>query len=234
MRRCAIGSILAVAFLAAASVAWADWDGQWQKLENDANCRIWNDDSQRGNIVTWSGPCVNGKAEGEGIAVRKYFGSGQWKESRFEGELEGGKAHGKGTWIGPDGERYEGGWKDGLRDGQGLTLFSNGDRFEGSHQKGVFEGLGTYIWSDGDRYLGDFKGNQMHGYGVYIYSEGGSYQGEWSEGIKNGQGKRTWANGSLFEGTFVAGNPHGDGKCRNAAGEPGVCRYAHGEFMGWQ
>jgi hypothetical protein len=114
MRRCAIGSILAVAFLGAASAAWADWDGQWQTLEDDANCMIWNDNSQRGNKVTWSGPCENGKAEGQGVAVRRYFENGTWKESRFEGELEGGKAHGKGTWIGPDGEQYEGEWKDGL------------------------------------------------------------------------------------------------------------------------
>lgn len=234
MRVCTIGLILAVAFLGAASVARADWDGQWQKLENDETCKIWNDNSQRGSNVTWSGPCVNGRAEGQGIAVRKNFTAGQWKESRFEGELEGGKAHGQGTWIGPDGERYEGEWKDGLWDGQGITLFSNGDRFEGSHQKGVFDGLGTYIWSDGDRYLGGFKVNQMHGYGVYIYSAGGLYEGEWTEGTKNGQGKRTWADGSQFEGNFVAGNPHGDGKCRNTAGEPGVCRYAHGEFIGWQ
>jgi hypothetical protein len=75
---------------------------------------IWNDNSQRGNKVTWSGPCENGKAEGQGVAVRRYFENGTWKESRFEGELEGGKSHGKGTWIGPDGEQYEGEWKDGL------------------------------------------------------------------------------------------------------------------------
>ncbi len=234
MRSSAIGSILAVAVLGSASVALAVENGQWQALENDANCKIWNDNSQRGNKVTWSGPCENGKAERQGVAVRRYFENGQWKESRFEGELEGGKAQGRGTWTGPNGDQYEGDWADGLRDGQGITLFSNGDRFEGSHQEGEFDGLGTYIWSDGDRYLGDFKVNQMHGYGVYIYSDDGIYVGEWAEGIKNGQGKRTWADGSQFEGKFVAGNPHGNGKCRSAAGELGVCRYAYGEFMGWQ
>jgi hypothetical protein len=44
--------------------------------------------------VTWSGLCVGGKAEGQGIAIRRYFEAGQWKESRFEGNQEGGKAHG--------------------------------------------------------------------------------------------------------------------------------------------
>lgn len=234
MRGCTIATILAAASLWSASVARADETGQWQTLEDDANCMIWNDNSQRGSKVTWSGPCINGKAEGQATVVRRNFENGQWKESRFEGELEGGKAHGKGTWIGPDGERYEGEWQDGLRNGQGITLFSNGDRFEGNQQNGILDGLGTYIWSDGDRYLGGFKVNQMHGYGVYIYNNGGIYVGEWADGVKEGRGKRTWADGSQFDGEFVAGNPHGDGECRSATGESGVCRYAYGEFMGWQ
>ena len=234
MRRCAIGAILGLAFLWAASDAWADWYGQWQRLDNNASCMIWNDNSQRGNVVTWSGSCVGGKADGRGIAIRRYFEAGQWKESRFEGNQDGGKAHGYGVWLGPGGAGYEGEWKDGRPNGQGTTVNFTGDRYEGGHRDGGFDGHGSFSWSDGERYEGEFRGSQMHGHGVYVYADGGTYEGEWMEGVKYGQGERTWADGSQFEGLFVADNPHGDGRCRNAGGKSGPCRFAHGEFIGWQ
>lgn len=234
MRGCAGGIALSIAVLWAVPLAWGDANGQWQRLESQPDCMIWNDDSQRGNAVTWSGSCVGGKADGQGIAVRKYFEAGEWKESRFEGNQESGKAHGYGVWLGPDGARYEGEWKDGRPDGQGITWYSSGDRYEGSHRGGAFDGRGIYSWPDGERYEGEFRGNRMHGHGVYIYSDGGTYEGEWMEGVKYGQGIRTWADGSQFEGLFIADNPHGDGKCQNAGGESGPCRFTHGQFTGWQ
>ena len=74
----------------------------------------------------------------------------------------------------------------------------------------------------------------MHGWGTYTYRDGGSYQGEWVEGVRYGRGTRTWADGSQFEGEFLADNPHGDGSCRSAGGESGGCRFANGNFLGWQ
>lgn len=234
MKQSVMGSLAAVAILGTTSVAWANWEGQWPAIENDASCVIWNDVSQRGSTVTWSGSCVDGKAEGPGIAIRRYFENGRWKESRFEGEMNGGKADGFGVWIGPDGARYEGEWKDGQPNGKGTKTFFNGSRYEGSFHNGEPDGLGTFAWSDGERYEGEFKANQMNGYGVYTFNDGGRYEGEWLEGVKYGQGKRTWADGSQFEGPFVADNPDGNGKCRNAEGQSGACRFSHGKFVGWR
>ena len=51
--------------------------------------------------------------------------------SVYEGELENGKAEGKGVFRWADGSQYEGRWKDNMRDGSGTMIWANGDSYTG-------------------------------------------------------------------------------------------------------
>ena len=63
--------------------------GAWTVVANSP-CKIWNDNPDPGESVTWSGACVDGKASGKGRVVWK-TGKG---EETFEGQYLVGKQHG--------------------------------------------------------------------------------------------------------------------------------------------
>jgi hypothetical protein len=70
-------------------------------------CKIWNPQPQPNESVTWSGPCKDGYASGQGIL--------RWTENgkpdvEFEGRYANGKRNGHGVLITPDGNRVEGEW----------------------------------------------------------------------------------------------------------------------------
>lgn len=113
-------------------------DGRWRQVENKANCVVWNDAPRQNESVTWTGDCVNGKAAGSGRQVWRFLQNGVWRESRYTGEMRGGKAHGLGVYVWPGGERYEGGWGN-----------------------GKWHGFGVYVSADGVRYEGEFRGGKV-------------------------------------------------------------------------
>ena len=70
-------------------------------------CKVWNPEPQPNESVTWSGPCKDGFASGQGIL--------RWTENgkpdvEFDGEYAAGKRNGHGVLITPDGKRIEGEW----------------------------------------------------------------------------------------------------------------------------
>src|SRR6187200_1385587 len=80
-------------------------------------CKVWSSPLEGSEIITWSGPCPAGLAEGMGVA--------EWvREGRVVGRLEGrlcaGKADGFAIATWSNGDRYEGEWRDGLWYGRGL------------------------------------------------------------------------------------------------------------------
>ena len=83
-------------------------------------CKVWNPEPQPNESVTWSGPCKDGFASGQGIL--------RWTENgkpdvEFDGEYANGKRNGHGTLITPDGKRVEGAWVDDkLLTGDGNTI----------------------------------------------------------------------------------------------------------------
>lgn len=46
--------------------------------------------------------------------------------SYYEGQYEGGLAHGRGEFRWVDGVRYVGGWKNGFQDGEGFEIVEGG------------------------------------------------------------------------------------------------------------
>ncbi len=67
------------------------YSGRWQTLENNPSCVVWNPGLQVKSLTTWSGACVNGKAQGRGTSMWRYFKDGDWKETEYTGEMKNGK-----------------------------------------------------------------------------------------------------------------------------------------------
>jgi hypothetical protein len=113
------------------------------------DCRVL-DPELRGH---YAGPCVNGLAEGRGVARGI---------AHYEGEFKAGRKHGKGVKSWPNGDRYEGEFIDDRKEGVGAYTWGRGP------------------WA-GERYEGDYIEDRRHGYGVYRWPGGDVYRGPWRD-----------------------------------------------------
>lgn len=79
----------------------------WIVAENQP-CQLRNPYPEPGETVTWTGPCVDGRASGEGRWV--------WRHSEgvytYEGGMRDGAAHGRGTFTGADGHSITCQWRN--------------------------------------------------------------------------------------------------------------------------
>lgn len=114
--------------------------------------------------ASWSGPVVDGKAEGKGmLAITVRAKSGETMSGQFDAEMLAGKLHGKAA-----------------------AKWSNGDTFAGYYIGGLMEGKGVYKWASrsGRVYEGEYKNGLQDGYGVYKEAGGKVlYDGQWKDGI---------------------------------------------------
>ena len=127
--------------LAIAGISVATANGQQLQLRrspgwftNDKGCRVWDPSAKSNENFTWSGPCPNGTAAGEGVL--------QWFEDkkptdRYEGHLENGRVSGHGVLEWADG-RYDGQWSDFRPQGQGTYRNAKGEVFSGNWVLGCF------------------------------------------------------------------------------------------------
>ncbi|MCZ6847493.1 MAG: redoxin family protein, partial [Alphaproteobacteria bacterium] len=131
----------------------------WTK---DANgCAVWNDNPRTNKAVTWSGPCVNGKAHGKGIV--QFFKAGKPNGDRYVGDYRNGKAHGWGDHTWPNGDRYVGDYRNDKRHGRGVYTFSSGNRYEGEFRHSSRHGQGVFTMANGDRHEGEFRHRLWNG-----------------------------------------------------------------------
>jgi hypothetical protein len=174
--------LLALGFAATTAVA----EGRWQQVENRTNCEVWNDYPQPKSTATWTGDCVEGKADGYGELIWRYLADGEWTQDNYTGTLRYGKEHGRGVYVLGSGSewpgKYEGDWKDGEPHGRGVSA-----------------------WVDGDRYEGDWEGSLPHGRGAILFANGDKCEGDWREGKLLGTGKG-WVNGQLMKCVLDGGN----------------------------
>jgi len=132
---------------------------QWYELVNK-DCEVWNDHPMPRETATWSGRCVDGRAEGKGVLVWSFVENGQLKRESYKGAYLDGKHHGKGIYTWADGDRYEGEWKGDIHHGEGVYKWANGDVYKGSWKDDKHHGYGVYIWADGERYEGTWKNGE--------------------------------------------------------------------------
>lgn len=116
--------------------------------EATASCRVLDPELQG----QYDGPCVDGLAHGEGVAVGT---------ARYVGTFKAGRKHGKGIKQWSGGERYEGEFVDDLKQGQGIYVWGRQSQWAQQRYSGGFlqdrrHGEGTYEWPDGRRITGQW------------------------------------------------------------------------------
>ena len=212
-----------------ALVAWVLPIRNWQPVANHPDCVVLNKflpDSEialnlfrlpSDAVLTWSGTCADGKAQGQGTLVARYTQDGEPKTQSYEGGMKDGKSHGFGIHVWASGSTYEGGWNGGRPHGSGILVWANGDRYEGGWKNGREHGWGVLARTNRSRYEGGWKNGRRHGQGTLVSVADGRYQGEWKDGQKHGRGVGE-GNGHRYGGDWEDGVMHGQGVFLGAEG----------------
>jgi hypothetical protein len=151
---CALAALLAGTCLSFAAQAVED---DVSYIADKRGCKIANTYPRPGESITWSGPCKDGFANGEGIV--QWFLNGK-EDDRYEGQISMGWAEGHGVLIRSEGGKYDGDWKHSLQ-----------------------EGKGRYDAPDGSFYEGEWRAGKPHGQGQYRRPDGKVFIGEWVDGV---------------------------------------------------
>lgn len=146
-------------------------------LTGPDHCKIVDAHPADQRRATWSGPCKDGFADGNGTLV---WYSKEQETVRYEGDVRAGRLHGQIYSI----DRY-------------------GSQYEGSYVRGKREGKGIWVAQDGTRYDGEFSASRFHGAGTIAYADGGRYSGQWKNGQFHGKGKAEYLGGVVFDGEFI-------------------------------
>jgi len=128
--------------------------------------------------IEWDGDCINGFAEGTGIA--RHFNNGVLLGT-LEGTFVKGKVSGMGTINANDGTKYVGEFKDAKKHGQGTLTTGDGFKYVGAFKDDKPSGQGTVTFANGDKYVGEFKDGKYNGRGKLTGSDGRSQEGIWAE-----------------------------------------------------
>jgi hypothetical protein len=152
----------------------------------------------------YSGPCVGGLAEGQGVAE----GS-----ARYEGEFKAGMKQGRGVKSWPNGDRYEGEFVADRKQGKGAYTWGRGP------------------WA-GERYEGDYLADKRHGYGVYRWASGDVYRGPWENDAFTGEPTEMMRALGQFEREATAAvAKRGQKVCRELAVGIGGRDWLRGEVL---
>ena len=110
------------------------------------------------------------------------FASGQGNEVYYVGDVQGGKANGRGVALLSSGSRYAGEWRDNKRHGQGTFHWSDGAYYEGEFFDDQRDGTGTYHFPSGEVFIGDWENDLRNGRGT-VYDKDGNVvaEGQWED-----------------------------------------------------
>lgn len=112
--------------------------------------------------------------------TRLNFSSKKNSTVQYVGEIENGKANGKGFGFWTTGSIYDGQWKENLRHGKGEFTWADGEKYQGEFAEDQREGFGIYYWKNGERYEGQWKEDRRNGEGTLYDSKGKvKYSGKW-------------------------------------------------------
>ncbi|MGE0425846.1 MAG: tetratricopeptide repeat protein [Reyranellaceae bacterium] len=169
-----------------------------------SGCRLWKNWSDPKVALHWSGPCVDGVAEGEGILEwwiqeKPYLSPEMY--ARYEGRVRNGRRDGPGLYVSRYGRREQGEWRDDRFDtGMRFTV----DRFEGYDiEASVVSGEAfratliqrAFVDRRAGRYEGGWIGNVLGGYpdgaGRFVSSDGTILEGVWQRGCLHVAGQYT-------------------------------------------
>ena len=110
-----------------------------------------------------------------------------------------------GVITAPDGNRYIGEMNEGKANGKGALIFTDGKRYEGQFRDGAPSGHGIVTHPDGESYNGNFKDGKKSGEGKLVSADGKIYVGQFKDDAPNGRGAVTMPDGKRYSGNFVNG-----------------------------
>ena len=177
---------------------------------------------------SWTGPCSDDKAHGEGEA--------QLGNATYEGHAEDGFAHGLGVLKFDDGASYDGAWSKGKFHGYGTLIDPDGDKHAGHWRAGQPHGEGARTnadgttvrgrWSDGvlvekfesqddSRTAAADRDQAMETAAasckVQVFDELLDWSGSCTGALATRTGEGRSAQGVSYGGTAVDGKAHGQG-----------------------
>ena len=133
--------------------------GDWV-TDAKSGCQIWDPNPQLEESVSWSGPCVQGRAEGKGVV--------QWLKGAVPYETD------------------DGDWHGGRQTGNGKQSWTNG-RYDGELAEGEPNGRGV-LTIQKLRYEGDFRNGKPNGLGALTVGNQ-TVRGDWKDGCLQGSRK---------------------------------------------
>ncbi|MCI4665273.1 MAG: peptidoglycan-binding protein [Neomegalonema sp.] len=187
-------------------------------IKGRSDCVLSRLDPRPKETITWSGACVKGKPEGEGVLVRRFRLEGRRAEVRYEGGMKDGEPSGRGVMIGPKKRRYVGHWLRGQRHGVGEEVKNSGVRYTGEWRFDLYEGQGRLTTPKGLTYQGGWKGGFRDGKGVETYKNGDRYEGDFVFDARDGKGVYSFKSGASYDGAWSRGLPEGAGVYRTRKG----------------
>lgn len=101
-------------------------------------CKVWDPHPSAGETASWSGDCINGLAQGDGVVLWSRYGVSFEKD---EGHWDQGRQSGRGTQDWHSG-RYEGELLEGEPSGYGVMKLQT-SQYEGEFRKGKPNGDGA-------------------------------------------------------------------------------------------
>lgn len=158
------------------------------------------------------------------------YGTREFDNGVYIGDLVAGVPHGEGTYEWFDGTVYTGSWVYNKLEGFGKLTFIDGSYYEGEWANDQCNGQGTYVFSNGDRYEGHWENDYMNGEGQMWFANGDHYAGQWLDGWMNGDGTMTYANGNVYTGSWRYDQRHGEGVMKNKNGNTYTGQWAE-DFM---
>ncbi len=179
MRKVRRAALAASLLACAAPAAMAQTDSHWL-TDPDSRCAVFDANANEGDVVYWSGACVDGLASGEGTAA--FSNHGKSFES-FEGTFSKGVA----------------------QDGHVVVRWGNGWVYDGNNEHGQFNGPGVLTNDKQDRFEGNWVDGRMNGHGTLIRASGERYDGEWKDDLPDGPGLLQRADGTTAKGIFAQG-----------------------------
>jgi hypothetical protein len=164
-------------------------------------CRVLDPELQS----SYSGPCVNGLAEGKGVARGT---------ASYEGDFKAGRKHGHGVKTWPNGDRYEGDFVEDRKEGYGTYTWGRGpwqgESYQGAYRGDKRNGLGVYRWPSGDVYSGPWENDAFTGESTGMMRARGTFEREAQAAVAKvgtkvcreldvGIGGREWLRGVVVE-----------------------------------
>ena len=203
-------------------------DACWRAPAELPQCAIWDPSHLPDRSVAWSGSCVYGRANGEGILIWTREGDNLRSDT---GLLQNGLRQGEWVEREASGNTEVGPYVDGIRQGRWILTTADASNNDGRVMQGLYfngktDGPWEVSWPSGETLLNTYEGGVLSGPSIRRFSRGGTEEGQYANWEKEGVWKRFDEDGKLYRTeTYAAGVLHGPWLTAQRRGYVGSLQY---------